>query len=602
MLEALPFTEIWVVDFEFSAAPGENPEAVCVVAWELCRGQKLKLWQDQFGTAAPYSTGPDALFVAYYASAEISCHLALGWPVPERVLDLFTEFRNSTNGVPTVNGASLLGALAFHGLDSIGAIEKDEMRALVLRGGPWSDTERTAILDYCESDVAALVRLLPAMLPSIDLPRALLRGRYMIAAARMEQNGVPIDVDTLGHLKRYWHDIQDRLIADIDADYGVFDGRTFKADRFAAWLSRADLPWPRLASGRLDLSDQAFRQAARVHPTVAPLRELRCALSEMRLSDLAVGRDGRNRTLLSTFRARTGRNQPSSTKFIFGPSVWLRGLIQPPPGHGVAYVDWEQQEFGIAAALSGDRLMLDAYRSGDPYLAFAKQAGAAPADATKSTHKAVRDQFKACVLAVQYGMGAGSLAQQIAQPPIRARELLRLHRETYRVFWRWSDGAVDYAMLMGSLRTVFGWRVRVPAVPNARSLRNFPMQANGAEMLRLACCLGTERGIEICAPVHDAVLICAPLDRLDTDVARMRNAMREASQIVLNGFELRTDTFVVRHPDRFMDERGTVMWQRVMRLLGQAEAARCCQHDSGALSINSTCTFMPIILDVARQS
>jgi hypothetical protein len=100
-----------------------------------------------------------------------------------------------------------------------------------------------------------------------------------------------------------------------------------------------------------------------------------------------------------------------------------------------------QQEFGIAAALSGDRLMMDAYRSGDPYLTFAKQAGAAPPDATKATHKAVRDQFKSTVLAVQYGMGADALAQRIGQPPIRARELLRLHRETYRVFWRWSDAA-----------------------------------------------------------------------------------------------------------------------------------------------------------------
>ena len=96
----------------------------------------------------------------------------------------------------------------------------------------------------------------------------------------------------------------------------------------------------------------------------------------MRLSDLAVGADGRNRTILSAFRARTGRNQPSNTKFIFGPSAWLRGLIQPPTGSGVAYIDWAQQEFGIAAALSGDPLMMEAYRSGDPYLAFAKQAGA----------------------------------------------------------------------------------------------------------------------------------------------------------------------------------------------------------------------------------
>jgi DNA polymerase I len=265
-------------------------------------------------------------------------------------------------------------------------------------------------------------------------------------------------------------------------------------------------------------------------------------------------------------------NQPSNTKFIFGPSVWLRGLIQPPPEHGLAYVDWAQQEFGIAAALSGDPLMLDAYRSGDPYLAFAKQVGAVPADATKVTHKAVRDQFKACVLAVQYGMGADALALRIGQPPIRARELLRLHRETYRVFWRWSDAAVDHAMLVGSLHTVFGWRVQVPTDSNERSLRNFPMQANGAEMLRLACCLATERGIEVCAPVHDAVLIGAPLHHLEDDVGAMQDAMREASRVVLGGFELGTDAGLVRHPDRYMDERGAIMWERVIWLLDGAES------------------------------
>ena len=179
---------------------------------------------------------------------------------------------------------------------------------------------------------------------------------------------------------------------------------------------------------------------------------------------------------------------------------------------------------------------MEAYHSGDPYLAFAKQAGAAPANATKATHKAVRDQFKSTVLAVQYGMGAESLAQRIGQPPIRARELLRLHRETYRVFWRWSDAAADHAMLTGSLHTVFGWRVHVPAVANERSLRNFPMQANGAEMLRLACCLATEQGIEVCAPVHDAVLICAPSIGWKPTSREMQDIMREASRIVLDGY------------------------------------------------------------------
>ena len=145
-IDALPFTEIWLVDFEFRVTPGENPLPVCLVAHELRSGQRLKLWQDEFGPLPPYPTGPDTLFVAYYASAELGCHLALGWPMPERTLDLFIEFRNETNGIPPANGAGLLGALAFHGLDSIGTAEKTEMRDLVLRGGPWSPDERIAIL------------------------------------------------------------------------------------------------------------------------------------------------------------------------------------------------------------------------------------------------------------------------------------------------------------------------------------------------------------------------------------------------------------------------------------------------------------------------
>jgi DNA polymerase I len=237
----------------------------------------------------------------------------------------------------------------------------------------------------------------------------------------------------------------------------------------------------------------------------------------------------------------------------------------------VAYVDWSQQEFGIAAALSGDTAMQAAYQSGDCYLAFAKQASAIPEDATKTTHGTQRELFKQCVLAVQYGMEARSLALRIGQPEIVARDLLRAHRQTYRRFWAWSDAAVDTAMLNGKLHTVFGWHVRVAEVANPRSLRNFPMQANGAEILRIACCLATERGIEVCAPVHDAVLICAPLDRLEPDIDAMRGAMAEASKIVLGGFVLNTDVSITRWPDRYMDQRGAVMWRRVRELLAQPD-------------------------------
>ena len=581
MLESLPYRYVVVADFEFefgghssfeeAGRSGERPRPVCMVAKELRSGQVWPVWCDEFESTPPFPIGPDALFVAFYASAELGCFRAMGWPKPANILDLFAEFRDRTNGLATPAGSSLTGALTYFGLDAIAAHEKDRLRLLILGGGPWSESERREIIDYCASDITALELLLPAMLPRIDLPRALLRGRYMAAAAAMEYTGVPIDVPTLTLLREQWDHIQGALISAIDVGYGVFDGHRFRADRWAQFLIAHGIPWPRLDSGRLDLGDDTFRQMARAYPAVSPMRELRSALSEMRLSDLAVGHDGRNRTILSAFRARTGRNQPSNSKFIFGSSVWLRGLIKPTPGTAVAYIDWSQQEFGIAAALSGDEAMLAAYQSGDPYLALAKQAGAVPPDATKKTHGPTRELFKQCVLAVQYGMEANSLALRIGQPPVVASDLLRAHRETYRKLWRWSDAVVDYAMLTGSLHTVFGWHVHVDEKPNPRSLRNFPMQGNGSELLRLACCLATERGIEVCAPVHDAVLICAPLDQLEDKVAGMRAAMAEASRIVLGGFELRTDTMIICHPDRFNDPRGAVMWDRVLSLIARRQ-------------------------------
>jgi hypothetical protein len=558
-----------LVDFEFSAPPGERPDPVCLVAREFRSGRTLRLWQDDLRgrREPPYPTGPDVLFVAYLASAELGCHVALGWPLPARILDLFAEFRNRTNGPSLPHGAGLLGALAWFGLDAIDAVEKASMRELAQRGGPWTASEREALLVYCETDVVALSRLLPLMLPEIHLPRALNRGRYMRAVAKMEHAGVPIDTETLSRLRDEWGLIQDRLIQEVDSRFGVFDGRTFKADRWAGWLARRGLPWPRLGSGELALDDDTFREMARSNADVALMRELRVSLSRLRLHKLAVGADGRNRTLLSPFRAKTGRNQPSNSKFIFGPACWLRGLIRPEPGRAVAYVDWEQQEFGIGAALSGDPAMMGAYRSGDPYLAFGKQAGRLPRDATKVTHGAERERFKACVLGVQYGMGAEALARRAGGPSALGRELLCLHRETYPRFWAWSDGAEHHAMLLNQLQTVFGWTIQVGPDANPRSLRNFPCQANGAEMLRSACCLMVERGIGLVAPIHDAVLVEGPADAIGEVVAEAQRAMSEASEAVLGGFRLRSEAKIVRWPDRYMDDRGREFWGHVMALL-----------------------------------
>ena len=170
-------------------------------------------------------------------------------------------------------------------------------------------------------------------------------------------------------------------------------------------------------------------------------------------------------------------------------------------------------------------------------------------------------------------MGAEALARpDRLQPRSRPASCSRCTARTYPTFWRWSDAAVDHAMLHGRLQTVFGWRLHVGPDANPRSLRNFPMQANGAEMLRLACCLATERGIEVCAPVHDALLIEAPADEIEDAVATTRAGDGRGEPDGARRLRAGTEVKVIRWPDRYNDPRGEVMWRRVQAILARIEA------------------------------
>ena len=96
-----------------------------MVAKDLRTGQTWGICRGEFRSPPPF---PTDVLIAYYASAELGCLQALGLPFPTYVLDLFTEFRALTNGRNTPNGASLLGALTYFGLDGIDANEKQDLR------------------------------------------------------------------------------------------------------------------------------------------------------------------------------------------------------------------------------------------------------------------------------------------------------------------------------------------------------------------------------------------------------------------------------------------------------------------------------------------
>ena len=141
---------------------------------------------------------------------------------------------------------------------------------------------------------------------------------------------------------------------------------------------------------------------------------------------------------------------------------------------------------------------------------------------------------------------------------LEAKVLLQKHRETYRKFWTWAENNKDRGLLGLKLETCFGWPIQVTAGDvKANTFLNWPMQAHGAEMMRIACILAVERSIQLCAPIHDALLIEAPTAEINEGVSRLTECMREASEAVLgDGKVCRVDADIVTYPDRYMDENG----------------------------------------------
>ncbi|HHQ4662328.1 TPA: DNA polymerase [Aeromonas veronii] len=570
-----------VIDFEFGMDSNGQPQPKCMVAYDLVTKEYHEVWLAAGPVACPFNLANSTL-VAFAATAELHCIDRLGWAQPAAVLDLHAEFRVLTNettrtlGHPDltpveIKNASLLTAGKYFDLaHAMSDQHKEAMRDLALRDGQdYSVAERLALLAYCTGDVDLTTRLLQAMEQGIDWPRALLRGRYLAALTQVEAAGIPIDMALLQAFRAHQASLKQHLISEVDSRYNIFRGGSFLRAAFREYLVRKGIDWPKLPSGELCLDEDTFKDMAAAYPELKELATLRKTLAQLRQEKLVVGADGRNRVSFRPFATKTGRNAPSTTRFSLALSKPFRALVRPALGFALVYLDYQQQEYGIAASLSGDTAMAESYRSGDPYLDFARQAGAVPLGATKESHPVERGRYKVTTLAVQYGMAAWSLARQLHCSVDQAKRLLADHKRVFKRFWQWVAEVEHRALEQGYIATNFGWRMHVDANTNPRTLANWPMQAHGAEMLRIALILCVEAGIKVVAPVHDALLIEVPIDQLTDTTARAQQLMQEASEIVLPGFALRTDADIINYPDHFPVGDGAPLWHLIQQHLTQ---------------------------------
>jgi DNA polymerase-1 len=591
----LPFPEIWAVDTEYFpgkglANGGRQGDLItphCLVALEMRTGRTIRIHPDEFGPFPPYRLDAGALFFAFNNAAEYGVHLARGWGRPACAVDAYIEFRHYTNDGRIKSGDrekgfyGLNGALQYFCEDGIDTAHKIEMRDRILQGPPFSTEENKAIVDYCEEDVRKLARLVEHIVPTIrSLPHAMMRADYQWCNALYERRGIPID-PIFEQLRTNWDAMRADLVRerDVFGIYEIEDGVPhWREQRFADVARHRWRNWPTRADGTLDERDQTFREMVGQYPEVETLRELRYSMSKLRLNDLAVGCDFRNRTPLWAYGTKTGRSAPSTTQYAFGPAKWIRFLFTPPPGRALIYRDFKQQEPRIAAILSGDTALLQACESGDVYVGIARRLGFVRESMNAAEVAAVRVLFKTVVLGIIYGLGAHSLATRTGVSLVEAYEILARLRAQFRVFEDWAACVFDHAGLDLEISTPFGWFMQCPPGINPRTVRNFPVQSTGAEILHVIGLLAERRGIEVIGPVHDALLVEGPADQAVEISIALDQVMRDGSAVVLRGYELPTDTGDLDGPilpgQRYYDKRGAEMWETVSRLLAQQGARR----------------------------
>lgn len=520
------------------------------------------------------------------SSAEWNCHNVLDWPLPAQIIDTFTEFRNISNHVSQKISSSLLNACKVFDIPTISSSEKLSARNRILEGPPFSEEDNKYILDYCESDIKETVDLFRCIVsqPNFHLKQALYRGQFMKVCSSMELAGIPVDVGILYDLKKYWPKMRLKIIQKRD-NLGVYEGSTFKQVLLEELILNKGWDWPVTETGMHYRSDkETLKTMAQLFPEIEPLRILRSILSNLNFENIMVGSDGRSRTSTFPFWTKTGRNSPQDSeykkarkeprsRFIFGLPSCLRGLVKPEPGKALVYLDYSQQEFFIAAVLSGDKNMEKIYCSGDPYITFAILAKVVPETATKQSHPKERELYKKCMLAAQYGIGPQALGIATGTSTDVARELLKKHHQVFSEYWKWREKTYTQACLYRSIQTSFGWNMRVES-SGKLTICNFPVQATGAEILRVACIKLYENDIKILAPVHDAVLIECLEENIENDVLKAQVILGDASEIVLGaGNRLKIDTKIIRYPDRFLDdsEENLKTWNIILEALEEVK-------------------------------
>jgi DNA polymerase family A len=575
------------IDSEFNAhkGRGERPGfPVCICALEIDSAGKVT----EHRLRAPYPTRPPwerddpYLAVGFALSAEAGSFMHVGWNFPRLAVDLYaeymvlhnTEMSRREGGKPSVGIIQACKRYRVAGMDKD---TKDEMRTLVYTKTDHTPEEITSIEDYCLNDDCYMtLRLYLAMRHRIDFLRAPIRAAFMMEIERVRWRGIPIDGPVYRRAQQRAPYVARQMRAELNRKLGgeIYFNNVFKRKAVFEIMWRNQIPIPRdPKTGALSCATKLIKSMIDTYPLLKHLYEDKRMIDAIKNLKLEIGSDDRNRFWLNPFGTKTGRNNPSTNRALFGLPHTMRSFMKPGPGMAIAQVDYGTQEVGIAAAQSGDPQLIADYYGGDVYREFAK-ASLGILNPTEQQ----RQVYKQVVLGRIYGKGAAALARDLGISKAHAARIIDETRKRYPVLEAWLQRVIYKAANFDPIVCAHGWSLMATGKSGEeRTFLNFPMQGNAAEIMRLVFIRAAHLPLIGCA--HDSFLVEDTIENIEATVAELQEIMRGVSRDLLKGFELRADckpTDIVRYPDRFVDKRERedkmCHWNLLMTLITESES------------------------------
>ncbi|MDX2151677.1 MAG: DNA polymerase I [Bryobacteraceae bacterium] len=267
-----------------------------------------------------------------------------------------------------------------------------------------------------------------------------------------------------------------------------------------------------------------------------------------------LGPDGRVHTTFNQTGAATGRLSSSNPNLQNIPirtelGREIRAAFVPRPGWVMVKADYSQIELRLLAHMSGDAVLVDAFRNGeDIHTRTAAEVFGVP---PLMVNAEMRRNAKAVNFGIVYGQTPFGLAASLGISRVEAEKYIRAYFERYAGVRKWIDGQIAEVRKTGVTKTLDGRPRPIPDIlsrnPNARGFAertavNTPLQGTAADIIKRAM-IRIDRAMEtmqakMLLQVHDELVFEAPpeeareLGRLAKH--EMENVVRLAVPLVVD--------------------------------------------------------------------